>query len=175
MGRFVSIWEGMCWCLLLFPDVCGAERAVVTTLAGGVSGTNTAFADGSGSNAGFNGPTGVAVDTSGNVYVADRSNHRIRKVTAVGGTWVAAITLRASLFDINVGADLRRGPFVVELLLSPSILFLGVCSPTFSCVFSITRSNATETIDLLFRLHRCAAIFVGVLWCVMVCAAYVDC
>ena len=29
----------------------------------------------------FNQPTGVAVDSSGNLYVADRSNHRIRKLT----------------------------------------------------------------------------------------------
>ncbi|CAD7846021.1 MAG: hypothetical protein, partial [Olavius algarvensis spirochete endosymbiont] len=27
----------------------------------------------------FDSPTGVAVDTSGNLYVADQSNHRIRK------------------------------------------------------------------------------------------------
>jgi serine/threonine-protein kinase len=74
-------------------DVCFdavAEWAVVTTLAGGVSGTNGAFADGSGSNAGFNTPFGLTVDVSGNVFVADGYNHRIRKVTSGGGTHCVA-------------------------------------------------------------------------------------
>ncbi|BDD12615.1 hypothetical protein FUAX_50470 (plasmid) [Fulvitalea axinellae] len=50
----------------------------VSTLAGiGTPG----FQDGSGGTAKFKSPTGVAVDASGNVYVADRTNHRIRKIT----------------------------------------------------------------------------------------------
>jgi streptogramin lyase len=55
---------------------------VVSTLAGlaGVSGTN----DGTGSAARFFNPSGVAVDTDGNLYVADYSNHAIRKVTPAG-------------------------------------------------------------------------------------------
>ncbi|SCW80545.1 DNA-binding beta-propeller fold protein YncE [Paenibacillus tianmuensis] len=35
----------------------------------------------------FNYPTGVAVDRSGNVYVADMKNHRIQKLTAATGVW----------------------------------------------------------------------------------------
>jgi len=54
----------------------------VTTLAGaaGISGS----ADGQGNAARFNGLTGVAVDASGNVYVADAGNSTIRKITAGG-------------------------------------------------------------------------------------------
>ncbi len=54
----------------------------VTTLAGGAGLSGSA--DGSGGAARFNGPTGVAVDGSGNVYVADADNHTIRKITAGG-------------------------------------------------------------------------------------------
>ncbi|OXM85771.1 S-layer homology domain-containing protein [Paenibacillus rigui] len=35
----------------------------------------------------FNDPKGVAVDESGNLYVADSRNHRIQKLTASTGTW----------------------------------------------------------------------------------------
>jgi sugar lactone lactonase YvrE len=58
------------------------SQGVVTTLAGqaGKHGAD----DGTGSAARFSSPTGVAVDGAGNVYVADRDNHTIRKVTPSG-------------------------------------------------------------------------------------------
>ncbi|MEO6996083.1 MAG: FG-GAP-like repeat-containing protein, partial [Lacunisphaera sp.] len=62
----------------------------VTTLAG--SAANPGSADGTGGNASFSFPDAVAVDNSGNVFVADSGNDTIRKispsglVTTVGGT-----------------------------------------------------------------------------------------
>jgi sugar lactone lactonase YvrE len=55
---------------------------VVTTFAGtaGAEGST----DGTGAAARFSRPTGVAVDSSGNVYVADTWNHTIRKITNAG-------------------------------------------------------------------------------------------
>jgi formylglycine-generating enzyme required for sulfatase activity len=54
---------------------------VVTTLAG--SGSNGS-ADGIGSAATFNNPSGVAVDSAGNVYVGDMSNNKIRRISSAG-------------------------------------------------------------------------------------------
>jgi sugar lactone lactonase YvrE len=42
------------------------------------------FADGSGSEARFRSPIGVAVDSDGNLYVADKNNFVIRKITPDG-------------------------------------------------------------------------------------------
>lgn len=56
-------------------------NGVVTTLAG--SG-RPGSADGTGPEASFSGPRGVAVDGAGNVYVADTNNNRIRRIAAGG-------------------------------------------------------------------------------------------
>ena len=52
---------------------------VVTTL-GGASG-NAGSQDGVGPNTSFNGPLGIAVDSTGNIYVADSGNNTIRRIT----------------------------------------------------------------------------------------------
>ncbi len=58
-----------------------APDGVVTTLAGN---GDEGHADGPGTQATFNTPSGVAVDREGNIYVADTGNNRIRKITPQG-------------------------------------------------------------------------------------------
>jgi sugar lactone lactonase YvrE len=69
------------------------SAGVVTTLAGSVVSGST---DGTGSAAKFNLPSGVSVDTAGNVFVADTYNHTIRKVTSAGVVTTLAGTAGSS-------------------------------------------------------------------------------
>ena len=98
------------------------EDRVVNTIAGtGTSG----FVNGIGSTAQFNTPTGVVVDSRGNVYVADESNHRIRKITPTGvvstfvGSGTAAFangTANTAQFDLpaSVAVDSRGNVYVAD-------------------------------------------------------------
>lgn len=73
---------------LITAFTCGAVGAVaqttlgISSLAGQANSTGTA--DGTGGAARFNFPQGVVMDASGNIYVADASNHVIRRVTPAG-------------------------------------------------------------------------------------------
>jgi sugar lactone lactonase YvrE len=67
----------------------------VTTLAG--SGANS-YQNGTGTNADFANPLGIAIDKQGNLYVADNSNHCIRKITPAGVVTLFAGTAEQSGF-----------------------------------------------------------------------------
>ena len=59
------------------------SAVAVTTLAG-TGGVGSADGQGTGVVAEFKSQSGVAVDSSGNVYVADTTNAKVRKVSPTG-------------------------------------------------------------------------------------------
>ena len=75
------------------------SNGTVVTLAGGLQ-VSAGFADGlcSGAQSLFSGPTGIAVDSLGNIYVADGTN-RIRSISSTGQTGTVAGTGFAGLND----------------------------------------------------------------------------
>jgi len=63
------------------PPGPSANYGLTSTLAGSGS---TGNADGTGTAASFNYPCGISLDAAGNLYVGDRFNHKVRKVTPAG-------------------------------------------------------------------------------------------
>src|SRR5438132_342165 len=89
----------LAWLPLIVSESLGQsvyEPYTFTTLAGPTNFTSSdclppwgyahsgSSVDGAGSLARFNQPSGLAVDSRGNVYVADSWNNTIRKITALG-------------------------------------------------------------------------------------------
>jgi sugar lactone lactonase YvrE len=72
-----------------------SNTGIVSLIAGGiVPGDTVGFADGQGTAAKFNYPMGICIDPQENLYVADGSNHRIRKINPTGfvSTWAGGNT-----------------------------------------------------------------------------------
>jgi len=84
---------------------------VVSTLAGSTEG----YADGAGAAAQFSTPSGVAIDTAGNLYVADTGNNAIRKLTPEGVVSTLAGDGVAGFRDGKGAAARFNGPLGVAV------------------------------------------------------------
>lgn len=94
------------------------SSAVIGILAG--SSTQGSI-NGSGTGASFNSPKGIAIDLSGNVYVADTGNHKIRKITASGVvTTLAGSGVQGSMDGIGAAASFNE-PWGVAVDLSGNV------------------------------------------------------
>ena len=89
----------------------GGRGAAVPTLAlfvGNLDGTGNV--DGTGTVVSFNEPYGVATDPAGNVYVADKENHTIRKITPAGvvSTFAGTACAKGSVDGVGTAASFNR-------------------------------------------------------------------
>lgn len=79
----------------------------VSLLAGDAENGNSGYVDGTGSDARFSYPFGVAADRSGNAYVADNNNHCIRKISPVGAVTTLAGLCEEDGTQDGTGEDAR--------------------------------------------------------------------
>jgi len=120
------------------------SAGVVTTFAGSGSSGST---NGTGTAASFYGPLGVAVDGSGNVYVADRDNHLIRKIatTLASGSTTNDATLPLIFTSSKATTDFAVGDITVSGGALSS--FSATSSTVYTATFTPSASGAT-TIDV---------------------------
>jgi len=84
-----------------------STSGVVSSFAGSIQD----YKDGTGTNASFNQPTDVAMDGSGNIYVADRGNQVIRRITPAGVvTTIAGSPGQKGFADGEAAAAAFSGP-----------------------------------------------------------------
>ena len=115
---------------------------VVTTLAG--TARKGGSADGTGAAARFNAPVGVATDAFGNVYVADISNHTIRKITPAGVVTTLAGTAGTSGSADGTGAAARfNAPFGVATDVNGNVY---VADQSNSTIRKITPAGVVTTL-----------------------------
>ncbi|MCB1955181.1 MAG: hypothetical protein KDG55_05865 [Rhodocyclaceae bacterium] len=115
--------------------------AVVTTLAGVAR--QFGFTDGSGAAARLNGPEGIALDASGNLLVADKYNHAIRRITPDGQvTTVAGASDRpGELNGLSANASFRHPQ---DVAVGPDGTIY-VAEPAFAQVRSISPTGVVAT------------------------------
>ena len=89
------------------------SNGIITTFAGSGAGT---LANGTGTAASFSSPSGITIDSSGNLYIGDQWNHSIRKITTPGGVVSTIAGTNTAGYVDGTGAAARfRQPYGLVL------------------------------------------------------------
>lgn len=115
------------------------ESGKITTLAG----NHTGFANGTGTSALFAAPADCCVDNHSNIYVADTSNNRIRKITESGVVTTLAGGSSSGSTDGNAYAAKFNAP--VRVCIDPSNQFLYVLDSGNSAIRRVTMNGVVNT------------------------------
>ena len=129
----------------------------VTTVAGtGYIGND----DGVGSQASFNSPQGIAVDSRGNIYVADSGNQKIRKITSTGIVSTLAGNSSAGALD-GVGATAKFcNPMRVALDNTGTVYVAEGCGSLFTTP-NVRKITADGVVSTLFQTDGAGALSSG--------------
>jgi sugar lactone lactonase YvrE len=129
----------------------------VTTLAGTAG--QAGYQDGLGSAARFDGPTGVAVDSAGNVYVADSGNEVIRMITPAGSVTTLAETAGKTGFAYGTaGAALFNEPEGIAVDNSGSLYIADTQNAAIRKIIPTAGSGGTSwAVSTLAGLDRVAS------------------
>ena len=112
---------------------------VCTTFAGSGS---PGFADGAGVSAQFNAPTGLVFDALGNLYVSDKNNNRIRKITPDGVVVTFAGSTQGFLDGVAATAQFN-GPYNITIDGSGNLYTTDINN---HCVRKITQAGVVSTV-----------------------------
>lgn len=134
----------------------------VTTLAGSLTST-AGFMNGQGTNALFNTPSGLAMDSLGNLYVGDRANHQVRLVTPQGFVTTVAGGLGSATSGATDAPGLGAGFNGLQgLCLDPTGTWLGVVDSQNNKIRKITLNGyVVSTYAGCAANTACAAYAVG--------------
>ena len=110
------------------------QLGYVTTYTGFTSG----YADGSLSEAQFNNPYGISIDSIGNIYVAEKDNDKIRKIET------NLSTTNFDLFNYSLYPNPNKGNFSINSLQSGSLEIYDILG---QLVFTKKEINTTNQIE----------------------------
>ena len=119
-------------------------------IAGNASNTNASgqilggYADGTGTNALFNAPRGIAVDGAGNVYVADSENDDIRLLTSAGSVSTIAGAVNSAGSQNGTGSEARfNGPIGLAVDVTGAVFVADTFNST---IRKITSAGVVSTV-----------------------------